>query len=191
MPEKKTGLKTGMKVLIAVLAIVIAVAAVFISYHNRFVRADESINQAWAQVQTQYQRRGDLIPNLVETVKGYAAHEESVLMEITGMRSRYNEAATPEEYQQVDQDFQRAINVVVEAYPDLKANENFLALQAELAGTETRIAVARRDFNDVVASYNRSVRTFPGSFFAKLFGFDTRGMFEAQPGTETVPTISF
>lgn len=191
MPEKKTGLKTGMKVLIAILAIIVAVAALFISYHNRFVRADESINQAWAQVQTQYQRRADLIPNLVETVKGYAAHEESVLMEITGMRSRYSEASTPEEFEQVDQDFQRAINIVVEAYPELKANENFLALQAELAGTENRIAVARRDFNDVVASYNRSVRTFPGNFFANLFGFSVRDMFEAQPGTETVPNVSF
>jgi len=191
MPEKKTGLKTGMKVLIAILAIVVAVAALFISYHNRFVRADESINQAWAQVQTQYQRRADLIPNLVETVKGYAAHEESVLMEITGMRSRYNEASTPEEFEQVDQDFQRAINIVVEAYPELKANENFLALQAELAGTENRIAVARRDFNDVVASYNRSVRAFPGNFFANLFGFSVRDMFEARPGTETVPNVSF
>ncbi len=191
MPEKKTGLKTGMKVLIAILAIVVAVAALFISYHNRFVRADESINQAWAQVQTQYQRRGDLIPNLVETVKGYAAHEESVLMEITGMRSRYSEAQTPEEFEQVDQDFQRAINIVVEAYPELKANENFLALQAELAGTENRIAVARRDFNDVVASYNRSVRTFPGNFFANLFGFSVRDMFEAQPGTDIAPTIQF
>lgn len=191
MTDQKTGLKTGVKVLIAILVIVIAIGALFVSYHNRFVRADESINQAWAQVQTQYQRRADLIPNLVETVKGYASHEESVLMEITGMRSRYSAAATPEEYEQVDQDFQRAINVVVEAYPDLKANENFLALQAELAGTENRIAVARRDFNDMVASYNRSVRTFPGNFFANLYGFGVRDMFEAQPGADTAPSISF
>ena len=107
------------------------------------------------------------------------------------MRSRYSEASTPEEFEQVDQDFQRAINIVVEAYPELKANENFLALQAELAGTENRIAVARRDFNDVVASSNRSVRTFPGNFFANLFGFSVRDMFEAQPGTDIAPTIQF
>ncbi|MFA5585317.1 MAG: LemA family protein [Saccharofermentanales bacterium] len=191
MPEKKSGLKTGMKVLIAIIVLVVAVAALFISYNNRFVRGDESIKQAWAQVQTQYQRRADLIPNLVETVKGYAAHEESVLMEITGMRSRYGEASTPEEYEKVDQDFQRAINIVVEAYPELKANENFLALQAELAGTENRIAVARKDFNDQVASYNKSVRTFPGSFFANLFGYEVRDMFQAQPGSDTAPSISF
>lgn len=188
---KRAGLKPGLMALVVILALVVIVALTFISYHNKFVRADESINQAWAQVQTQYQRRADLIPNLVETVKGYAAHEENVLKEITGMRSRYSEAKTPEEFQAVDQDFQRAINIVVEAYPELKANENFLALQAELAGTENRIAVARRDFNNIVADYNRTVRTFPGNFFAKLFGYGTRTMFEAQPGAETAPTISF
>ena len=188
---KKTGLKPGLMILLVIVAIVAVVAMVFISYHNKLVRADEGINQAWAQVQTQYQRRADLIPNLVETVKGYASHEETVLKEITGMRSRYSEASSPQEFEQLDQDFQRAINIVVEAYPDLKANENFLALQAELAGTENRIAVARRDFNNVVADFNRSVRTFPGNLFAKLFGFSVRDMFQAQPGAEIAPTISF
>lgn len=188
---KKTGLKPGLMILLIIVAIVAVVAMVFISYHNKLVKADENINQAWAQVQTQYQRRADLIPNLVETVKGYAAHEENVLKEITGMRSRYSEASTPEEFERIDQDFQQAINVVVEAYPELKANENFLALQAELAGTENRIAVARRDFNNVVADYNRSVRTFPGNLFAKLYGFTTRDMFEAQPGADTAPTVAF
>ncbi|HZK28636.1 MAG TPA: LemA family protein [Clostridia bacterium] len=191
MTEKKAGLKPGLMILVVILAIVAIVAFAFISYHNRFVKADETINQAWAQVQTQYQRRADLIPNLVETVKGYASYEEQVLKDITGMRSRYNDAKTPEEYEQADQDFQRAINIVVEAYPELKANENFLALQAELAGTENRIAVARRDFNNVVADYNRSVRTFPGNFFAKLYGFSVRDMFEAQPGADTVPSVGF
>lgn len=191
MTEKRAGLKPGMTIIVIVIAIVLVIAFAFISYHNRFVRADESINQAWAQVQTQYQRRADLIPNLVETVKGYAAHEESLLVELTGMRARYGAANTPEELEQVDQDFQHAINVVVEAYPELKANENFLALQAELAGTENRIAVARRDFNDVVADYNRSVRSFPGNFFAKIFGFGTRDMFEAQPGSDVAPSVSF
>ncbi len=188
---KKTGLKPGLMILLIIVAIVAVVAMVFISYHNKLVKADENINQAWAQVQTQYQRRADLIPNLVETVKGYAAHEENVLKEITGMRSRYSEASTPEEFEKIDQDFQQAIHVVVEAYPELKANENFLALQAELAGTENRIAVARRDFNNVVADYNRSVRTFPGNLFAKLYGFSSRDMFEAQPGADTAPTIAF
>ena len=107
------------------------------------------------------------------------------------MRSRYSEASTPEELERVDQEFQRAINVVVEAYPDLKANENFLALQAELAGTENRIAVARRDFNESVGSYNKTVRTFPGNFFAGIFGFNARDMFQAQEGAETAPNVSF
>lgn len=191
MTEKKAGLKPGLVILLIIIALVAIVAFAFISYHNRLVKADETINQAWAQVQTQYQRRADLIPNLVETVKGYASYEEQVLKDITGMRSRYNEATTPEEYEQADQDFQRAIDVVVEAYPELKANESFLALQAELAGTENRIAVARRDFNNVVADYNRSVRTFPGNLFAKLYGFSVRDMFEAQPGADTVPTVGF
>ena len=188
---KRAGLKPGLMILVVIIAVIALVAVVFITYHNRFVRADESINQAWAQVQTQYPRRADLIPNLVETVKGYAAHEENLLKEITGMRSRYNEAATPGELEEIDQDFQRAINIVVENYPELKANENFLALQAELAGTENRIAVARRDFNNTVADYNRSVRTFPGNFFAKLYGFSVRDMFEAQPGAETAPVVTF
>ena len=102
MTEKRAGLKPGMTIIVIVIAIILVVAFAFISYHNRFVRADESINQAWAQVQTQYQRRADLIPNLVETVKGYAAHEESLLVELTGMRARYGAANTPEELEQVE-----------------------------------------------------------------------------------------
>lgn len=187
----KKGIKPGLAILLVILGLALIIGVTFISYHNKFVRADETINQQWAQVQTQYQRRADLIPNLVETVKGYASHEAAVLTELTAMRSRYSEASTPEELERVDQDFQRAINVVVEAYPDLKANENFLALQAELAGTENRIAVARRDFNESVGSYNKMVRTFPGNFFAGIFGFNARDMFQAQEGAETAPNVSF
>ncbi|MGI6157349.1 MAG: LemA family protein [Saccharofermentanales bacterium] len=179
------------KTLVIILVIVAIIAIIFVSYHNRFVRADESINAAWAQVETQYQRRADLIPNLVNTVKGYAQHEVEVLTNITAMRARYDAADTPEEYEAIDRDFERAINVVVEAYPDLKASEQFLSLQAELAGTENRIAVARRDFNNQVGSYNRLVRTFPGKLFAKMYGFETRSMFQAQPESEVAPDVSF
>lgn len=107
------------------------------------------------------------------------------------MRGQYSQAATPEDYEKADAEFTRAINVVVEAYPELTSNENFLALQAELAGTENRIAVARKDFNEAVASYNRLVRTFPGNIFAGMFGFETRDLFSATPGAETVPTVQF
>ena len=165
---------SGKIVLFVIIGIIILIAAIVISFHNRLVRADEGINEQWAQVQTQYQRRADLIPNLVETVRGFASHEESLLKEITAMRGQYGQAVTPADYEKVDADFTRAINVVVEAYPELRSNENFLALQAELAGTENRIAVARKDFNEAVASYNRLVRTFPGNIFAGMFGFETR-----------------
>ena len=182
---------SGKIVLFVIIGIIILIAAIVISFHNRLVRADERINEQWAQVQTQYQRRADLIPNLVETVRGFASHEESLLKEITAMRGQYGQAGTPADYEKVDADFTRAINVVVEAYPELRSNENFLALQAELAGTENRIAVARRDFNTAVASYNRLVRTFPGNIFAAMFGFETREMFSAAPNADTVPTIQF
>ncbi|NMB28962.1 MAG: LemA family protein [Clostridiaceae bacterium] len=190
MTEQKQGnpMKT---VLIAVVVIAVAVGGAFLMYHNRFVKADENINEKWGQVQTQYQRRADLIPNLVNTVKGYAAHEEKVLKDLTELRTKHLQAGTPAELEAVDRELQAAINVVVEAYPELNANENFLSLQAELAGTENRIAVARRDYNNAVASYNRSVRTIPGKWFAGMYGFEPRPLFEAQEGTDTPPDVSF
>ena len=185
------GRSTGKIALFVIIGIIILIAALVISYHNRLVRSDEKINEQWAQVQTQYQRRADLIPNLVETVRGFASHEENLLKEITAMRGQYSQAATPEDYEKADAEFTRAINVVVEAYPELTSNENFLDLQAELAGTENRIAVARKDINEAVATYNRIVRTFPGNIFAGMFGFETRDLFSATPGAETVPTVQF
>ncbi|HNZ63470.1 MAG TPA: LemA family protein [Bacillota bacterium] len=190
MPEQKRRSPIFIAI-IAIVVIALLIGGSFIMYHNSFVRSDEKINAAWGQVQTQYQRRADLIPNLVNTVKGYAAHEAKILTDLTALRSRHQQASTPEELEAVDRELRAAINVAVEAYPDLKANQNFLALQDELAGTENRIAVARRDYNTAVASYNHSVRTIPGKWFAGLFGFAPRPMFEAQPGTDTPPTVSF
>ncbi|HHW93718.1 MAG TPA: LemA family protein [Clostridiaceae bacterium] len=180
--------KTG---IIVIVVIAVIIGGAFITYHNRFVKADEKINEMWGQVQTQYQRRADLIPNLVNTVKGYASHEEKVLTDLTELRSKHLQAETPAELESIDRELQTAINVAVEAYPDLKANQNFLALQDELAGTENRIAVSRKDYNTAVASYNRSVRTIPGKWFAAMFGYEPRPLFEAQPGTDTPPEVSF
>lgn len=180
-----------MTVLIVIIVLAVAIGGAFMMYHNRFVKADEKINEMWGQVQTQYQRRADLIPNLVNTVKGYAAHEEKVLNDLTELRTKHQQAQTPAELEAIDRELQTVINVVVEAYPDLRANENFLALQDELAGTENRIAVARKDYNEAVASYNRLVRTIPGKWFAGMYGFEPRPMFEAQPGAETPPEVSF
>lgn len=190
MTEQKQG-NPVRTVVIAIVVIAVVIGGALMMYHNRFVKADEKINEMWSQVQTQYQRRADLIPNLVSTVKGYADHEEKVLKDLTELRSKHQQAETPAELEAIDRELQAAINIVVEAYPDLKANENFLGLQAELAGTENRIAVARRDYNTAVASYNKSVRTFPGKWFAGMFGFEPRPMFEAQPGADKAPEVSF
>ncbi len=190
MPEgkRKSPITTA---IIAIVIIAILIGGSFILYHNRFVKADERINEAWGQVQTQYQRRADLIPNLVNTVKGYAAHEAKVLTDLTELRTKHQQATTPAELEAVDRELAAAINVAVEAYPDLKANQNFLALQDELAGTENRIAVARRDYNTAVASFNKSVRTIPGKWFAGMYGFSPKPLFEAQPGTDTPPNVTF
>ncbi|MGI6507491.1 MAG: LemA family protein [Saccharofermentanales bacterium] len=190
MTEQKQ--RSPMKsVLFVIILIAVLIGGAFLMYHNRFIKADEKINEMWGQVQTQYQRRADLIPNLVNTVKGYASHEEKVLKDLTELRTKHQQAQTPAELEAVDRELQTAINIAVEAYPDLKANQNFLALQDELAGTENRIAVSRKDYNAAVASYNRSVRTIPGKWFASMYGFEPRPLFEAQPGTDTAPDVSF
>ena len=182
MTEQKQ--RSPMKsVLFVIILIAVLIGGAFLMYHNRFIKADEKINEMWGQVQTQYQRRADLIPDLVNTVKGYASHEEKVLKDLTELRTKHQQAQTPAELEAVDRELQTAINIAVEAYPDLKANQNFLALQDELAGTENRIAVSRKDYNAAVASYNRSVRTSPGKWFASLYGFEPRPLCEAQPGT--------
>ncbi len=147
------------------------------STYNTLVSNDEDVSTAWSQVENVYQRRVDLIPNLVNTVKGYAAHEKETLEGVIEARSK----AT-------------SVNIklmVVERYPDLKANENFLSLQAELAGTENRIAVERKNFNETVKKYNKKIRIFPGNLWANMFGFETRNYFESAEGADIVPTVEF
>ena len=183
-----------MKKLIPVLAIVLIIAGIFGSTYNKLQVKDEDVNQAWAQVENTMQRRADLIPNLVETVKGYAKHEEDVFTKVTEARSAVKAASTPKEYaaanEQMDQAV-RNINVVAEAYPELKADSNFANLQAELAGTENRIAVERKRYNEAVADFNKSVKHFPTNLVAKMLGFSQREYFQAAPGAEKVPEVKF
>jgi LemA protein len=172
--------------------------------YNSLVKLDETVNQTWAQVQNQYQRRLDLIPNLVEVVKGYAAHEREVFEKVAEARSNVGKLqVTPEilNNPQIFQQFQQAqaglsgalsrLLAVAENYPQLKANENFLQLQAQLEGTENRIAVERRRFNEVVQQYNIRVRTFPTTMFASMFGFGQKQYFQAEAGSEKAPQVKF
>ncbi|MEJ2111563.1 MAG: LemA family protein [Acidobacteriota bacterium] len=172
--------------------------------YNGFVSMDEAINQTWAQVQNQYQRRYDLIPNIVETVKGYADFEQETLTAVTEARSRVGgvtqlqaDDLTPEKLQQFQQAqaglsgaLQRLM-VVVERYPDLKANQSFIRLQDELAGTENRIAIERQRFNQAVQAYNAKIRQFPANMLANMFGFTQKAYFEAAQGAEQAPKVQF
>lgn len=191
--------------------IVLGVAAlvVFLAFgwvkgtYNGFVAAEEAVGKAWADVESTYQRRADLIPNLVETVKGYATHEAEVFQGVTEARSRVGqitvtaEALTPEaiqRFQQAQQGLSGALSrllAVAERYPDLKANQNFLDLQAQLEGTENRINVARNRFNEAAQGFNTRVRSFPGSLLAGTFGFAPKPYFQAEAGAEKAPAVKF
>ena len=185
------------------IGVVAVVAIFFYATYNGFIGKEEGVNAAWSNVETQYQRRSDLIPNLVNTVKGYAAHESQTLGEVTEARAKatsINLSAgelPPErlaQFQQAQADVRSALGrliAVAESYPDLKANQNFIELQSQLEGTENRIAVARKDFNDAARKYNVAVRRFPSNLVAALFGFDQKPYFEAAEGTETAPQVEF
>ena len=165
--------------------------------YNQFVKMEERANQAWANVETVLQRRYDLIPNLVSTVKGYASHEKQLLEEVTRLRSQWGEArASGDEEQSVKtagmlESALGRLMVVVENYPELKANQNFLALQDELAGTENRISVERRRYNEAVATYNMTIREWPGNMLASMMGFDRKAPFESAPEASQAPTVEF
>lgn len=171
--------------------------------YNKMVTMDEAIGEKWAQVENVYQRRADLIPNLVNTVKGYASHEKETLTEVIEARSKATSVnidpanlnpATIQQFQQVQDGLSQALSklmVVVERYPELKANQNFLELQAQLEGTENRIAVERRKFNTSVKEYNTYIRKFPKNIWAGIFGFEKKSYFEAEEGAEKAPTVEF
>lgn len=189
--------------ILIILAIGLFIYTKAVGTYNQFVQTEETINGQWAEVETQYQRRTDLIPNLVNTVKGYADFEQETLTEVINARAKATsvnlnaENLTPENiaaFQQAQDELSGSLSrllVTVEKYPDLKANQGFLDLQAQLEGTENRIAVARRNFNQSVQSYNSNLRIFPNSVFAGWYGFETKGYFEAAPGSENAPTVQF
>lgn len=171
--------------------------------YNEMVEKDEAVSTAWSNVEVQYQRRSDLIPNLVSTVKGYAQHEQSTLQAVMEARSKATQITvdadnlTPEkmkEYQQAQGEISSALGkllAITENYPELKANQNFSELQAQLEGTENRITEARRRYNESVQEYNVLVRSFPNNLFAKMFGFDKKEKYEAERGSEKAPEVKF
>lgn len=191
------------KQIIIVIAILAVVFVACLSTYNSLVSKDEACMKQWSKVESQYQRRLDLIPNLISVVKGYAKHEEGTLLKVIEARNNASQVKvdpskmTQEQLDQFQQSQAeltsalRSINVVVERYPDLKANQNFLELQSQLEGTENRIAVERQRYSDVVNEYNTSIRRFPKNIIASCFGFDKKAYFQAQQGAENAPKVEF
>ncbi len=189
-------MKNGVKIAIVIAILLLLVSGFFflgyVGIHNKLVSLDENVKTSWAQVENQLQRRLDLIPNLVETVKGYAKHEKEVLTEVTKARASVAGASTPSEKIKSNSQLSSALSrllVVVERYPNLKANQNFLALQDELAGTENRIAVERRRYNETARAFNSTIRKIPYNLLAA--GYDRAPLFEAQEGAEKAPKVAF
>jgi len=183
---------------LAVLGVVIVLAllvgGMVMGRYNSIIQQNEQINNAWAQVKVVLQRRADLIPNLVETVKGYAAHEKEVFESVAEARSKLAGAATPAEAANANAGLSSALGrllAIAENYPALKANENFIRLQDELAGTENRVAVERRAYNETVRGYNAYIKTFPNNILAGMFNFKEREYFEADEGAKEAPKVKF
>jgi LemA protein len=192
------GKMTGGKKIIVVVAVIavlaIALYSMLAGNYNKFVKMDVGIKAAWSQVENQLQRRYDLIPNLVETVKGYAKQEKDVLVEVTNARSKVGGAGTVPDKIAANNELSGALSrlmVVVEKYPDLKSNQNFLKLQDELAGTENRIAVERMRYNETVKVYNEAIRTFPANIVASIFGFKEAAFFKVDEVAKAAPKVKF
>lgn len=177
-----------------IVGLVVILGIALISANNNLVSMEAEVDAALSNIDTYLQRRADLIPNLVNTVKGYAAHEQEAIDSVTEARANLAGASTVEEKAAADSALTAALNnllVIVENYPDLKASANFTQLADELAGTENRIATARRDYNDAVQSYNTAIRKFPTSLIASLFGFTQKDYFQASEGAQNVPNVEF
>lgn len=183
-----------MKKLIIIIAAILVIAGGLVSSYNGLVSMHEQVNSSWAQVDTQLQRRADLIPNLVNTVKGYASHEQEAVKAVADARSKLLNASTPTDKISANGELSNALGrllMVAENYPDLKASQNFLALQDELAGTENRISVARQDYNNQVQKYNAKIHSFPVSLYAGAFGFTDAPYFKADEGAKAAPKVQF
>ena len=192
-----------MKNLMRLFFVIISITTLSSCGYNSMVEKEEAVNTAWSNVENQYQRRADLIPNLVNTVKGYTTHEQETLESVVNARSKATqitlnaENMTPEklkEYQAIQGEVGSALSrllAVTENYPDLKANQNFQELQAQLEGTENRISVERRNFNQATQDYNTYIRKFPNNLFAGMFGFEKKPYFEAEAGNEKAPEVKF
>jgi len=192
-----------MKKIFSALLIIVAAASLSSCSYNSMVKMDENVKAKWGQVQNDYQRRSDLVPNLVATVKGAANFEKSTLTDVINARAKATSIQvdptklTPEsiqKFQAAQGELSSALGklmVITENYPDLKSNANFLGLQAQLEGTENRITVARKDFNEAVQEYNGKIRSFPANITAKMFGFAEKGYFQAEPGSEKAPEVKF
>ena len=188
---------------IIVIVVIVLIAIWGITSYNGMVKMDESVSTAWSNVENQYQRRSDLIPNLVNTIKGYASHEKETFQAVVDARSKATQMQisaddlTPEKmqaYQKAQGEVGSALSrllAITEAYPDLKANQNFLELQAQLEGTENRINVARTNFNNAAKNFNTAIRRFPKNILAGIFGFEKRAYFEAAEGSEQAPKVEF
>lgn len=201
---KNKGLMIGCGVGAVIVVIIIGFVLWGVSIYNNLITLEESVNQSWAQVENQYQRRADLVPNLVNTVRGVADFEKETYTAVTEARAKVNQInVTPQMLEDPNafQQFQSAqgelgnalsrLLVTVENYPQLKANENFMQLQAQLEGTENRIAVERMKFNQTVQNYNTTIRRFPANFIAGIAGFNQKQYFQAAEGSETVPEVQF
>ncbi|MCE1188778.1 MAG: LemA family protein [Ignavibacteria bacterium] len=201
-------MKKGWIIGLSIVGVILLTLIIFISMgvkmYNNFVTLNEDVNTSWAQVQSDYQRRADLIPNLVNTVKGYANFEQKTITDVTEARSRVgslnmtkevlNDPAAFQRFQHAQSELGGAISrllVTVENYPNLKANENFLSLQAQLEGTENRIKVARNKFNETVRTYNTYIKKFPEVVLAGIFGFRDKAYFQAAAGSENAPKVEF
>lgn len=196
-------MKKGYIVLIVIAVVILSIFLWFKGSYNDMVNRRENVSAQWSNVENQYQRRLDLIPNLVSTVKGYAAHEENTLTDVVNARAKATQMqlnvnqldeATMKKLNSVQGELSSALSrlmAISESYPDLKANQNFLDLQAQLEGTENRIAVERRKFNDVARSYNAYIQQFPRNILAGMFGFTPKPYFEANAGAENAPKVEF
>lgn len=195
MSEREIGRKSGgLKIILILVGIVVVIGVILMSSYNGLVRQEEAVDTAYSDISVQLQRRNDLIPNLVSTVQGYAAHETQVFEDVSSARTKLMGATTVEGIADADQELTGSLGrllAIAEAYPELKANENFLSLQDQLEGTENRIGTARRDYNSAVKTYNTKIRSFPTNILAGMFGFEKKQLFEAAEGAETVPEVTF